>query len=611
MSARYTAGRYKAWDDNGNPLPTARLYTYVNGTTTHQNAFTSATLATPCTYTSDGAGGLYIAMDARGEANVWLGPTLYTLTLKTSLGATIFSDSDQGQDSAATTVYTPAGTGAVATTVQAKLQESVSLADRGVIANGSTDDYTSVSLAISSLPATGGTILVRGTPLLGSTLVVNKKVKFVFDGARGTVPGTDLPTSYFIKKSTVVGNGISVTASGVVFEGGGLVCQAGNTGDGISLLGNAPTLRDVTVIGAGNDNIRIGNDAASGFNVNAFLLDNCQSLSAGRRGIYQYSGQNDGNAGTVRNCVVRLCAEEGIRDDNGLQNTYEGNLPEGNTGYGIHFLRGRDNILKGGDYEANTAGQILIDDTVQGLTLIGIDQTTPVTNNAPQGEVLRLDRYVAHGMENEFLVTGTGTTSKTITSVTKSNTTLTFIVAGHSFIAGDRFAVILANSVTDPKYDGGYVVAGVTDANTFTVTVSADRASKLPASMGAIGAQCIVGYQATSTGWWHRHNDLVTFGGQIINSNVAPNALMSGLATIRGFPFYDRIAATTFAIHCQDGVTFPAGSLGCFGELTVGAQSATIRFPRSAAAAQTANIGAGGVSQTANIQFTGSYRIVT
>jgi hypothetical protein len=109
MTARYTAGRYKAWDDNGDPQPLARLYTYVQGTTTQKNAFTAVDGLTPVTYTSDGVGGQYIAMDARGEASLYLSGD-YTLTLKTPLGAVIFSDDED--DEINTLQNNLAGTGA-------------------------------------------------------------------------------------------------------------------------------------------------------------------------------------------------------------------------------------------------------------------------------------------------------------------------------------------------------------------------------------------------------------------------------------------------------------------------------------------------------------------
>ncbi len=70
-----------------------RLYTYVASTTTHKTVYTDAAASVPHSYTSDGIGGQFLALNARGEAPAPLFLTSggYDLTLKTAAGATIWT----------------------------------------------------------------------------------------------------------------------------------------------------------------------------------------------------------------------------------------------------------------------------------------------------------------------------------------------------------------------------------------------------------------------------------------------------------------------------------------------------------------------------------------
>jgi polygalacturonase len=105
--------------------------------------------------------------EAASRANKYLsfGPT----------GAVAVQQTAPATDASAVT-YTPAGTGAVDTTVQAKLRESVSVKDFGATGDGTTDDTAAIQAAIDSLSATGGQVfLPKGTYRLSASLTIDGK----------------------------------------------------------------------------------------------------------------------------------------------------------------------------------------------------------------------------------------------------------------------------------------------------------------------------------------------------------------------------------------------------------------------------------------------------
>jgi hypothetical protein len=87
-------------------------------------------------------------------------------------------------------IFKPSGTGAVASTVQNKLRESVSVKDFGAVGDGVTDDTAAFQatvnflLANKTLPTTGlGTILIpKGNYLINGTVSVNSAFGLIFQG---------------------------------------------------------------------------------------------------------------------------------------------------------------------------------------------------------------------------------------------------------------------------------------------------------------------------------------------------------------------------------------------------------------------------------------------
>jgi hypothetical protein len=81
------------FSDAGLLLFGGRLYTYAYGTTAQKTAYTDIAGTVPHTYTADGAGGQYIALNARGElpAPLYLATGAYDIALKRADGSTVWT----------------------------------------------------------------------------------------------------------------------------------------------------------------------------------------------------------------------------------------------------------------------------------------------------------------------------------------------------------------------------------------------------------------------------------------------------------------------------------------------------------------------------------------
>ena len=72
--------------------------------------------------------------------------------------------------------YDPQGAGAVQTTVQTKLRETVSVKDFGAVGDGIANDSAAIQLALNSIPASGGKInFPKGTYLLKDIDIIDKE----------------------------------------------------------------------------------------------------------------------------------------------------------------------------------------------------------------------------------------------------------------------------------------------------------------------------------------------------------------------------------------------------------------------------------------------------
>lgn len=148
-------------------------------------------------------------------------------------------------------IFNPAGVGAAATTVQAKLWEVVSLKDYGSAEDGVTDDSQAMVKAIASLP-NGGDILISDTPLIGGVVVNTEGIRFV---------GKSPKRSKIIVKNS--STGITVRQNFVDFENLTIKSQ-GTKGDGLGTNGVLYEKTPVNSIGLA-EHLNVNWEGFSGF----------------------------------------------------------------------------------------------------------------------------------------------------------------------------------------------------------------------------------------------------------------------------------------------------------------------------------------------------------
>jgi parallel beta-helix repeat protein len=155
--------------------------------------------------------------------------------------------------------YTPAGTGAVDTTVQAKLRESVSVKDFGAVGDGTTDDTAAIQAAIDHVSATGtyGTVIIP--PSSGEYIFtqIQNKAKVTLLGTGGVLKLKDNTANDAGTNFYPVGNltGTECTYDGLIIDGNSANNTLYNVCDSITCSGEGSIVRNCKILDAADSGI--------------------------------------------------------------------------------------------------------------------------------------------------------------------------------------------------------------------------------------------------------------------------------------------------------------------------------------------------------------------
>jgi hypothetical protein len=213
--------------------------------------------------------------NAGTPAQVYVDGANFSILVQDSKGSMVYNFPEGAGTSpnAVNVVYDPAGIGAVPTTVQTKLRESVSVKDFGAVGDGVTDDTAAVQAALNAAAVTGGVTvrLVKGERYLidSADLIIPVRCGIdggialggqVFDNPVNAGDYSQLPTclvinptytikiqdSAFLRGCNIARKGITNSSTSVR---AGLDNVRAYAGTAITTDGNDSTIEDLFIIG--------------------------------------------------------------------------------------------------------------------------------------------------------------------------------------------------------------------------------------------------------------------------------------------------------------------------------------------------------------------------
>jgi parallel beta-helix repeat protein len=391
-----------------------RVYTYTAGTTTKKVAYTEQTGTTAHTYTSDGAGGEYIALDARGElpAPLYLTSGAYDICLKTAAGATVWTRraDPTGADLAASDGaddigFLHTGSGAVATTVAAYIRTfGVSAQAWGV----PTDNTEGATQMAALLAAHKNIYMPPGSYKFSTKLTLRSGTRLVGAGRLETVITSGvIGDSLFTNAGSYTG---FIYMADMQLLGNGLTGASGN-GHAINLIDPAISSGSFTPAQCVLERLYIQDFRGLDVRDNsATAVDACAIINV------------DGLGNVFRDISIENCGH-GIYLHLAQNCRIENPLITGCTGWGIHVYDTENTVIYDGDVNTcgtngttNATGRIevdlgtgnILDARNEGFTLIGMKVkgspgTAQVHSFISAGEIASCWIRADHTIDKEYI----------------------------------------------------------------------------------------------------------------------------------------------------------------------------------------------------------------
>lgn len=237
----------------------------------------------------------------------------------------------------------------------------------GVVGDGIVGDTDRLLAACQIAYAEKYSVLIEGTPLLNTQLVLDFPARLIFAGWPNHANGTSGPEAAVLPGSwlridpsmPLSQSGVVVAHPGIHFTGGGIGCGVGTwLYDGLLVQANSFLWDGAPVIfGVGRDAYRIGTDVGGGsYNSNSVRFVHPRAAWVGRNGfnISDDDGSRDANAFEIVQPHILNCAGHGIR----FGKTFLGGRVTAptieNCGVGLYFEPDASQItVDGGNIEAN------------------------------------------------------------------------------------------------------------------------------------------------------------------------------------------------------------------------------------------------------------------